>query len=64
MSCCSNDYLNCLVNHKAIIHCGRCKYLVVICSICPTYIKAIEVGSGNIKIFNLDRVDFIEEICC
>lgn len=54
--------LACLVNQKVIIHTGRCSYCVVISQVCNCYIKAIELGSGNVRYFNLDRVDYIEDI--
>lgn len=62
MSCCYSDSLNCLVNHKAIIHSGGRRYCVLVLDVCPTYIKCIELCSGNIKIFNLCRIEFVEAI--
>jgi len=51
-----------LINCKVILSsCGK-KYCVIICDICPGYIKAIEVGCGNIKMFNLANVDYIERV--
>ncbi len=56
-----ND-LGCLVNQKAVVHSGRCCYCVIITQVCPCYIRAIEMGSGNIRYFNFDRIDYIEEV--
>lgn len=64
MSCCFSNELCNLIGRKAIIHTGRCSFTVVISNITPCYVKAIEVRSGNIKIFNLDHIDFIEECSC
>ena len=55
---------NGLIGHKVIIHSCRSRYTVVICDICPSYIQVIEVGRGSTKIFNLDRIDFIEDLGC
>lgn len=60
--CC--DQLHCLIGKKVIVYSCRSKCLVVVCDICPSYMKAIEVGNGSTKIFNLERIDYIEEICC
>jgi len=56
-----ND-IGCLVNQKAIIHTDRCSYCVIIAQICECYIRAIELGTGNIKYFNFDRIDYIEDL--
>lgn len=61
MSCCFKKSLEDLINSKVIIHSGHCCYNVIICEICPTYIKAIELGCGNVRHFNMDRIDFIED---
>ena len=64
MSCCYSDHLCNLVGHKAIIHTGCHCFNVLICDITPCYVKVIDVRSGNIRIFNLDHIDFIEECRC
>lgn len=56
-----HNELACLINHKVIIHSNRCRYCVIVTEVCCAYVKAIEVGSGNIRYFNLDRIDYIEE---
>ena len=53
----------CLINKKVILHCGRGRYRVVVAEVGSCYLKVIEVGTGNIRIFNLDRIDIIEEVC-
>ncbi len=53
--------LACLVNQKVIIHSNRCSYCVIISQVCPCYIRAIELGCGNIRYFNFDRIDYVEE---
>ena len=64
MSCCYSDHLCNLVGRKAIIHTGCHCFTVVICYITPCYMKVIDVRSGNIRIFNLNHIDFIEECTC
>lgn len=61
MSCCYKESLKDLVNSKVVIHSGRCCYHVIICEICACYIKAIELGTGNVRNFNMDRIDYIED---
>jgi hypothetical protein len=56
-----NDLMS-FINKKVILHCGRSRHRVVICEIGECYLKAIEVGTGNTRIFNLDRIDIIEEV--
>ncbi len=53
--------LLCLVNHRVTIHSNRTAYHVLISQICPNYIRAIELSTGNIKFFNFEMIDFIEE---
>ena len=53
--------LACLVNQKVIIHTDRCSYCVIVSQVCPCYIRAIELGSGNVRYFNFDRIDYVEE---
>lgn len=55
------DTLCGLVNQKVIIYAGKCKYCVVITQVCECYLKAIEMGTGYVKIFNLDRIDYVED---
>ncbi len=62
MSTYNNNSLDCLVNQKVVIYSGRYRYCVIICEVCSSYIRAVELGSGNIRIFNLERVDYIEDI--
>lgn len=64
MSNCCFECFNALIGHKVIIHSCRCKYLAIVCEICPSYMKVIEVGNGSTKIINLDRIDYIEEVGC
>lgn len=61
LNCCEN--LDNLVGKKVIVYSCRTRCLVVVCELCPTYMKGIEVGRGHTKLFNLDRIDYIEEIC-
>lgn len=55
------DSLKCLVNQKVIIYAGKIKYCVVITQVCDCYVKAIEMGTGYVKVFNLDRIDYVED---
>lgn len=55
------DSLCGLVNQKVIIYAGKLKYCVVITQVCECYLKAIEMGTGYVKIFNLDRIDYVED---
>ncbi|OON95664.1 MAG: hypothetical protein ATN36_07680 [Epulopiscium sp. Nele67-Bin005] len=50
-----------LVNEKVVIYSGRYRYNVIVVQVCAEYIKAIELGTGNIRTFNIDRIDFIED---
>jgi hypothetical protein len=62
MSCGCDQSLCALVNCKVILCSGGRRYCVIICDICPGYIKAIEVGCGNIRMFNLTNIDYIEKV--
>ncbi|MHC1750211.1 MAG: hypothetical protein AB9856_18235 [Cellulosilyticaceae bacterium] len=62
MACSYKDGLRVLENHKVIIHSGRCRYCVILSEVCGCYLKTIELGNGNVRTFNLDRVDYIEEL--
>lgn len=62
MSCCCEEILCSLKNRKVIICSGNTRCCVVVCDVCPGYIKAIEVGCGSVRIFNLDNISYIEEL--
>lgn len=63
MACCYKSDLACLINRKVIIHTGHCTYCVIICNICDCYLQAIDLrNNGNIRVFNLDRIDYIEDV--
>ena len=64
MSFCFSDSLCHLIGQKAIIHIGNCRHKVFICNITPSHVKAIEICSGNIRIFNMCHIDFIEACSC
>ncbi|ONI44178.1 hypothetical protein AN641_08015 [Candidatus Epulonipiscioides gigas] len=57
-----SDTLDGLINRKVVIYCGRYRYYVIVFAICHNYIKGIEVSTGHIKTFNLNRIDYIEDI--
>lgn len=53
-----------LLGHKVIIHSNRSRYQCIVSEIGPSFIEVIEIGRGCTKIFNLDRIDYIEDLGC
>ncbi|WP_010166964.1 hypothetical protein [Candidatus Epulonipiscium viviparus] len=57
-----SNTLDSLVNNKITVYSNRYSYSIIVSEVCQNYMKGIELGTGQTKIFNLADIAYIEYI--